>query len=182
MDDGSSRVECPRCFSALKSATDDAGREMLACPRCKGLYVQQASLAELLTKLSVRMAGEIDDETEVQRRPDRGAIHCCPLCRADTEYYGYMGSNAVMLDSCSACGRVWLDPDELESMARLRARTERRSASAEREMAEVRRTWQQANDAQTIADAAGYHRILRTQLGFHTLGFVSELFGFDNDL
>ena len=173
--DGPHRIECPRCFSALKTAPDAAGRDMLACPRCKGLYVQQASLAELLTKLVARVAGEVDEETEVLQRLDRGAIHCCPICRADTGYYGYMGSKTVMLDSCSACGRVWLDPDELAAMARLRARTEHRGAAAERRQEENRRTWQQANDANAIASAAG-RRMLGRRMAFEALDLITDLF------
>jgi len=48
------------------------------------------------------------------------------------EHHGYMGSNQVLVDSCSSCMVLWADPEELGAMAFQFGQTQHHQLQAQR--------------------------------------------------
>jgi Zn-finger nucleic acid-binding protein len=172
MTDGASRdnsetagapLHCPRCATALgRGQFKDVPVDL--CGGCRGLLVAQRDLGRLLERMTVELRETIDPDRPIDPLPDRGAVGICPACAGAAENFGYMESNLVRLDRCEACGRLWLDTDELSVMCVLYARTNRRGDLREEALAQARR------DGESISTAMAVERAL--MVGFVMAEFL----------
>lgn len=135
------RLECPRCWCELSRGRHEDGTELLVCRKCHGALVERRSMIRVLERLAHQLVGEISPEVAVPAVADRGPIHCCPACGGDTEHFGYLGGTTVLIDTCGACDRTWLDPEELGAMALLWARTEKRGSEFDAQLRQAQPGW-----------------------------------------
>lgn len=154
-------MRCVRCSAELEAGTY-AGREVHACPACRGVLLGQRDLTAVLETLAAAMAGHLSADTPVEAVEDEGRDAACPRCGAAMETHGYMGSRTVRIDSCFACRLLWADPFELGAMALLYARTRLRSEQRARSSAGVR------------ADVTTAHQVGQVAAQAFLLGFLAR--------
>ena len=119
-------MKCPRCDIPLQNGTYENKKAHL-CSQCNGVLIWQRDLITILYRLSHDIANEISLDYEIDCVEDRGGNLNCPICRKAMDRHGYMGSNKVIIDTCSDCWAIWVDPLELGQMSLMHARTMRRA-------------------------------------------------------
>jgi Zn-finger nucleic acid-binding protein len=112
--------ECPRCRALLRRRAL-GGFRPLECPICCGLFVAVSDLEALIT--AQRERGEEAGSTP-GRHPERASLAPedvaylrCPECATVMNRVNYGRISGVIIDTCKAHGH-WLDPGELEKIAR----------------------------------------------------------------
>ncbi len=119
--DRESILNCPRCMKQLTTGSY-ADQPVKLCLICNGILIDQKNLSAVLAKLAESCALIIDINSKIRLIPDKGSIGNCPECDLKTDYYGYMESNLVMIDFCTACNWLWIDTTELQAMAKMYAK------------------------------------------------------------
>jgi Zn-finger nucleic acid-binding protein len=117
-------VDCPRCNTALTEGKYENEQAML-CPSCSGVLIKQRSLPKVLNKFTTDLYASIGPDFIVPTLPDKGAATQCPDCHSKMDYYGYMGSNKIMIDCCTSCYWLWVDTMEFSAMAKMYIQTEK---------------------------------------------------------
>jgi len=93
------------------------------CPACHGVSLQSASLNDLLEKMLENLKASPGRYRLIPKVPDRGAGVRCPDCGKEMQNGPYKDSN-IVVDTCEACGSVWLDTFELGAICVHYAKTE----------------------------------------------------------
>jgi Zn-finger nucleic acid-binding protein len=107
-------LSCPRCASERLTPRDvipaggGAPAEVHRCDRCKGVWLDEATLASICPTVSHLSAHR--DEVVLTGAPGAG-IAACPRCRLTPYQVEVLG---VTIDFCVHCNGVWLDGDEYE--------------------------------------------------------------------
>jgi Zn-finger nucleic acid-binding protein len=101
---------CPVCDAALADASIES-HEMLYCTRCHGMLLDMERFMPLLDVL--REHRYWSRSCSSPRDRDAARILHCPLCKQDMDVHPYGGGGNVAVDSCEACGVLWLDRGEL---------------------------------------------------------------------
>jgi Zn-finger nucleic acid-binding protein len=127
LETGAATISCPRCSNPLQEGAIH-GVRVFKCPGCQGLLLQSWSLPKLLEKLAREIGAAFDLEEPLGVVPDKGSVLVCPRCGGPTEHHGYQEGHSVYIDSCSECGDLWLDTDELAAMCQIDAQTNHRLA------------------------------------------------------
>jgi Zn-finger nucleic acid-binding protein len=88
------------------------GEPLFYCQNCRGMLVaieKFLPLVEHLRALRDRPAHFLS------RRSDHDANRGldCPLCTKEMIAHAYGGPGNIHMDTCSPCGRIWLDASEL---------------------------------------------------------------------
>lgn len=102
-------MDCPDCQTKLTVSFYE-GAHIHFCIQCHGSLVGASELRTILER----------HEEEVSRDggiPDRGQAsepRTCPGCATTMVHEQFM--DAVTIDRCASCERVWLDPHELEDI------------------------------------------------------------------
>jgi len=104
-------VPCPVCSAELVTASV-AGTRVLHCPGCRGILVSQEAFSLIVKLLRARATGEPEPIRAVKREELKREI-VCPYCGQTMHTHPYYGPGTVVIDNCSDCGVVWLDPGEL---------------------------------------------------------------------
>lgn len=116
-------MNCPRCEVGLREGRfHDVPIDI--CTGCRGVLLEQRLLVRVLQRLVVDLSTTVDLAAPIVPMPDAGGIRC-PKCSGVTDNYGYMGMRKVMIDRCSPCSVLWLDPNELGAIAKMYAQTNR---------------------------------------------------------
>ncbi|MBW2278756.1 MAG: zf-TFIIB domain-containing protein [Deltaproteobacteria bacterium] len=111
---------CPRCKVPMRRRTL-GDRQPLECPMCCGLFVMADDFAALM-----RAQAEHDDRADQAHGPERAMIDLdrdakiyvpCPGCGEMMNRTNYGDGSGVIIDYCREHG-YWLDPGELEKIAR----------------------------------------------------------------
>lgn len=102
------------------------GVESEMCPGCEGVLVPQHRMVPLVSAAAKAVADTVDPEVEIAPMLDAGGGLACPVCAAEMVNFGYLGMHLVHLDRCGPCAMLWLDPDELTTLAVLRLQTDAR--------------------------------------------------------
>lgn len=102
---------CPLCAQSLAGALLD-GREVSFCHSCEGLLVPRSDFVDIVR---MRRAGaeRVDDAAPFDPHELHRSI-ACPRCARKMETHPFYGPGNVVIDSCSACGLLWLDAGELK--------------------------------------------------------------------
>lgn len=150
-------MDCPRCNSALTEGKYENEQAML-CQSCSGVLIKQRSLPKVLNKFTADLYSSIGPDFISPPLPDKGATTQCPDCTAKMDYYGYMGSNKVMIDCCTECNWLWVDAMEFSAMAKMYIQTEK----------SVERT----RSSYKPADIVSVHMITQAVAGAFLMGFV----------
>jgi Zn-finger nucleic acid-binding protein len=104
--------DCPICHTALTRAVLDDRDAIEVCERCKGILMPLSTFADTVN--SRRHAASTPsvrpphtDPKELDRRIQ------CPDCAAPMITDWYYGPGNIIVDTCEACGILWLDAGEL---------------------------------------------------------------------
>lgn len=113
--------KCHGCDTLLEP--EDMGPRLLErCPSCRGIWLSQAQLSEILDQVSHKAEAnfatvESDGHASIGHTfaPSRVARDC-PQCAKEMENYKY-ADTGVWIDACSASHGIWLDEGELRLLA-----------------------------------------------------------------
>lgn len=108
--------ECPICRVVLAAGVMD-GVEVLHCDRCHGVLTTHEKFADIVRRRRRAYKGERPTPAPIDPRELERDVGC-PCCHARMETHPYYGPGNVVIDSCAACGRLWLDGGELGSIER----------------------------------------------------------------
>ena len=103
---------CPICRTPLIRAILDDRDAIEVCDQCKGILMPLGVFAETVN--ARRHAATTPSVTPVPTDPgelDRRIA--CPDCAARMITDWYYGPGNIIIDTCEACGVVWLDAGEL---------------------------------------------------------------------
>ncbi|MEL6347467.1 MAG: zf-TFIIB domain-containing protein [Myxococcota bacterium] len=115
---------CPICTASLEPCKQGAVTVQL-CPNEHGMTVPNNRLIPLLEQIARTI--EIDPEAPIDAVASPEAANKCPACQKTMTRFGYMGTTLVELDRCAPCGLLWIDMVELDALARLYGRTNKRA-------------------------------------------------------
>jgi Zn-finger nucleic acid-binding protein len=102
---------CPQCRQPLEAAAlDDFPAE--GCRQCSGVLLADEVFAEAVRVRRANYQGA--ERTPSPISPDfmQRALDC-PGCHAPMDAHPYYGPGNQVIDSCLACGLIWLDSGEL---------------------------------------------------------------------
>jgi Zn-finger nucleic acid-binding protein len=104
--------DCPICRMALTRAILDDRDAIEVCDRCKGMLMPLPTFAKTVTarRRAARTAGVAPVPTDPK---DLDRRIRCPDCAAPMITDWYYGPGNIIIDTCEACGVVWLDAGEL---------------------------------------------------------------------
>jgi Zn-finger nucleic acid-binding protein len=131
---------CPRCAEPL-APRDLQGVTLQSCIKCAGNLVASRELTRVLESMSAHLLKSFDPDVEIQARKNTARAIDCPACAGAMSRDDYCAAGVVSFDRCDACDQLWLDPDELGTMALMWARMDSRIAR------------QKARDEQDLRDA-----------------------------
>lgn len=101
---------CPRCGGKLEQAFTKSCKACLACARCGGMSTKVGML---------RAAFDAESVTAIlaNARSQLAPGCSCPSCGGQMGIVRVAsGKRAVEIDVCGACGSVWYDKDEFETL------------------------------------------------------------------
>lgn len=104
-------MHCPKCPTEMHRETFD-GIEIDRCPTCKGIYLDQGELRQMIGK---KLGDRVDTFafSVISDDMDQAAAHC-PRCDLDMQVN--QGPEQMRIDHCPGCNAVFLDEGELSSL------------------------------------------------------------------
>jgi len=112
---GESTVACPHCATALADARIE-GCPVRYCASCHGLLVEMRHFVTLCDAVRAREAGS-GVALPLRQRPGERVL-TCPICGQPMLDHLFGGPGNLVLDTCERCQVNWLDPGELQRIAR----------------------------------------------------------------
>jgi Zn-finger nucleic acid-binding protein len=116
---------CPRCTDGKLVRRRYHEVVVEHCVGCEGFRVSQRDLRRTAGFMATDLVGTLDLDAEIPVQPDPGPGLQCE-CGAVMENFPYLGMPQVHLDRCEGCEFVWLDAEEIATVALLCARSEAR--------------------------------------------------------
>jgi len=107
---------CPVCSEALQSGTME-GRTIEYCTLCRGVLLSSDDFLQIV-RLRRAQRTQPPDEPRPLNQEEMNRHVECPVCGKRMEVHPYYGGGSVMIDSCRACGMVWLDHGEITVIER----------------------------------------------------------------
>jgi Zn-finger nucleic acid-binding protein/ribosomal protein L40E len=120
--------DCPRCENGTRLVGVPVGDHYgEACPRCEGLWLEQAVFSQVVRDLSSDarqtvagsgLASPLAKPATETTRPFESTVRYvpCPHCRVRMSRQNYLRVSGVIVDTCPEHG-IWLDRDELRRVA-----------------------------------------------------------------
>jgi Zn-finger nucleic acid-binding protein len=112
---GESSRNCPLCATPLLDARIE-GCPVLYCAACQGALVEMKDFVALTDAVRARAPRAGNARPRTQQPGDRKVA--CPICAQPMLGHFYGGPGNIVLDTCEACQVNWLDPGELQRIAR----------------------------------------------------------------
>ena len=106
---------CPACGEALHGAAIDEV-SVLHCTDCHGVLVRQREMQRLISARRAKVTAGTERRPLTQQ--DQARQVGCPRCGQLMATHPYYGPGAVVIDTCGACGYIWLDRGEVTEIAR----------------------------------------------------------------
>ncbi len=112
---GPVNLKCPICRTELADAVLDS-YNLLYCEHCRGMAIAMDDLQPIVS--SIRSQRDTP-AAFLAPRPEADAARAliCPKCGGSMDAHPYGGGGNVNVDSCEACGTIWLDGAELRKIA-----------------------------------------------------------------
>ena len=112
---------CHSCEETL--VTESMGPRLLErCPACRGIWLSQAQLTEILQQVSEKVEGDLeavesDGHAEIGNTfaPSR-LTRSCPACQVPMNNYKFE-ETGIWIDGCPEGHGIWLDQGELRLLA-----------------------------------------------------------------
>lgn len=108
-------IRCPHCQIPLHIVTLDDRFQGYHCQNCRGFLFEMTAFRDAVG--TRRALAETPPETprplnrsELERTID------CPSCSQVMSTHPYLGPGAIVIDTCSQCSLIWLDPGELSQV------------------------------------------------------------------
>ena len=114
LDESPEGLTCPLCNLHLRRAALDGDR-IYACPNCRGLLIPLLVFGETVKRLRARAKGPGEKPRPINLQELDRHINC-PSCHKWMETHPYYGPGNIIIDTCIACGFLWLDPGELKQV------------------------------------------------------------------
>jgi len=111
-------MKCPACNGELLR-TSLEGETVDVCTACEGAWFDQHELGRVVARLRADEAPATRDVSP----PSANSARMCPRCGVEMTERAYAYDSNVPLDHCPACKGTWVDPGELERIAKYRAGT-----------------------------------------------------------
>jgi len=102
-----SPVKCPLCKTPMEEAAVH-GRQLLCCPRCRGLLVAMSVFVEVTGTLRAERTGPPESPHRFDPKDLERAL-LCPSCGAPMDTHLYAGPGNVVIATCEFCDLEWLD-------------------------------------------------------------------------
>jgi Zn-finger nucleic acid-binding protein len=112
---GESSRACPHCAKPLLDARLERC-PVQYCGSCQGVLVEMRNFVTLTDAVRARAPRAGSVPPRVQQPGDRTLS--CPACGQPMLSHLYGGPGNIVLDTCEACQVNWLDPGELQRIAR----------------------------------------------------------------
>ena len=117
---GKANENCPICTSTTSPSPLSIGSlesfNLLYCAHCRGMLIGMDDFQPLIAALrSHRDAPAAFQAPRGSTDADRTLQ--CPRCGAAMDDHPYGGGGNVNVDTCEACGAIWLDGGELRKIA-----------------------------------------------------------------
>lgn len=112
--DAPANANCPTCRERLVEATLD-GFAVRACGSCSGILTSHDGFGKVVKHRRVTCDEPRRTPTPIDPREFERTL-ACPSCARRMEVHPYYGPGAVVIDTCAACGLVWLDRGELRAI------------------------------------------------------------------
>ena len=106
---------CPVCATVPLSEALIDSHELRYCAQCKGMLFEMDKFLPVIA--SLREQRYWSRSSQMPHDFNAGRVLHCPLCRGEMDHHLYGGGGNVAVDSCEACGVVWLDRSELSRIA-----------------------------------------------------------------
>ena len=103
---------CPTCDQPMQTGLIEK-RRALFCGACFGILIRHADFAGIIQERQARRSGrEPAEPRPIDPESFKRQIEC-PACRQKMETHPYYGPGNIVVDTCSACGYLWLDHGEM---------------------------------------------------------------------
>lgn len=102
---------CPVCGTVALANASIESHDLLYCAGCRGMLLEMEKFVPLLAVLREHRYWSRSSVTP--RGSDQTRVLHCPLCKHAMDEHSYGGGGNVVVDSCEACGVLWLDRGEL---------------------------------------------------------------------
>lgn len=112
---GESPVACPHCAKPLLDARIE-GSSVRYCSSCEGVLVEMKDFMALSEAVRSRAPRGGVALARAQQPGERTVS--CPICGQAMLNHLYGGPGNIVLDTCETCQVNWLDPGELQRIAR----------------------------------------------------------------
>lgn len=110
-------MNCPRCVSKKLVNITIANVRAYSCLDCKGILVPQEKFLRILQTWDKKLKQSVFEFETLPTAFDDELLMMCPKCRRPMEHYGYLNSNKAFIDNCNHCKKIWLDKDEISTVA-----------------------------------------------------------------
>ena len=114
-------MKCPRDGAPLAKEQWEAQVSVHRCPSCEGLWLERGERvtgqAARVRKNSAKLAS-IDVVAAAYELARQKALPAppCPRCGKSLDATEYAYCSQILIDRCTTCHGVWLDPGELEAL------------------------------------------------------------------
>ncbi len=117
-------MKCPNCDNTLATITYE-GIRIETCPGCQGEWLDDNELGHVTRAREERFDPQerraVAEATKIKgvvlADVDRDLV--CPKCGGQTDPINYGGDTGLIIDRCTQCHGIWLDPGELEKIQML---------------------------------------------------------------
>lgn len=112
LDDEDGEFACPACIEPLLPAAI-ADQRVLHCRNCRGILLGNAAFRQIIDALKQSADGSSGRPVPIDPAEYERLVKC-PKCERRMETHPYYGPGSVVIDTCGACGLIWLDHGELQ--------------------------------------------------------------------
>ena len=105
-------IHCPQCRVPLQMVTLDDRFRGYQCGTCRGFLFNMTTFRDAI-EIRRALATTPSDPPRPLNRIDLARKLDCPGCSHVMSTHPYLGPGAIVIDTCSNCGLIWLDHGEL---------------------------------------------------------------------
>jgi Zn-finger nucleic acid-binding protein len=114
LQDNLEGLECPVCSQRLAQASLD-DLPALYCRGCRGVLMMQGVFGQLVQQRRAKARGSGKPPRPLNLRELERRLRC-PRCKNLMGTHPYLGPGNIVIDNCTSCLLVWLDPGELTAI------------------------------------------------------------------
>lgn len=114
-------MHCPACSGQLEVILYE-NIEIETCRGCGGEWLDHTELKKIVDQRDVyfdpQQRAEVAKTIKLKQMTtdDVDRKLTCPKCHGVTKAINYSGDSGIIIDRCSGCKGIWLDPGELEKI------------------------------------------------------------------